>query len=186
MSPLLALVALSPGGISPGGISAVESSTVLRTGGFEVFLAAPEGWTIEARPNRYDGLPAVLFRKGEAFRTAKNVIFVNLDRRRLPEIGPFVANRRAEFLKGRPGAAIRPRGKILAGDSRLALVFDFDDAKISQHERRAYLETADGIATLFLQCATPEGRTRHAGAFGALIGTFRDLHAPRPASGPPG
>lgn len=157
-------------------------SSVVRGNGFEIFLAAPKGWAIEARPNRYDGLPAVLFRRGESFRTAKNVMFVNLDRRTDPDLAAFAANRRADFLKSRPGATVRPIGSLLAGDGHTALVFAFDDPRIGQYERRAYLTTADGIVTLFLQCDTAKARGAHAGAFHALIQTFRDLHAPHPRS----
>lgn len=174
----LPLVLLPPALLPPG---LREASTVVRTDGFEVFLAAPKGWSIEARPNRYDGLPAVLFRRGEDFRTAKTVMFMNLDRRKFPDLAAFAANRRAEFLKGRPGAVVRSAGKLLAGDGRVALTFDFDDPKIPQSERRAYLTTADGVVTLFLQCATPTARTSQAGELKALVETFRDLHAPHPA-----
>ncbi len=155
-------------------------SAVVRAEGFELFLAAPQGWTIETAPSRDDGLPAVVVRRGESFRTARNVMFLNLDRREAPSLPEFIANRRAFFLKDRPAAKVRPAGKALAGDGSPATLLDFDDPKIPQFERRAYLTTADGIVTLFLQCASPQARTVHSPAFKALVESFRDLHAPHP------
>ncbi|RYG32556.1 hypothetical protein EON81_20360 [bacterium] len=165
----LALVALPP--------APRESSVVVRAEGFEVSLIAPSGWTAESDPNAYDSLPAVLFRKGEDFRTAKNVMFLNLDARKRPDLTAFVANRRASFLKDRPGATVRPASKMETGDGSSALLFDFEDPKIGQYERRAYIETTSGIATLFLQCATPEARKIHVPAFQTLVKGFRDRHA---------
>lgn len=169
LAPLALLLAVAPG-----------ESAVVRAEGFEIFLAAPKGWAIDARSKRRAGLPAVLVRSGEAFDTAKNVMFLNLDRRELPDLDAFVANRRAYFLKDRPRAKVRPLGPLTAGDGHTALLFEFDDPSVPQYERRAYLPAQDGVVTLFLQCATPEARAAHAIALKALVETYRDLHAPHP------
>lgn len=155
-------------------------SAVVRADGFEIFLAAPKGWRIDALSKRGEGLPAVLVRPGEAFDTAKNVMFLNLDRREFPDLAAFVANRRRDFLKGRPRAEVRPVSGLTAGDGHPVLLFDFDDPSIPQYERRAYVLAQDGVATLFLQCATPQGRQAHAAALKALVESYRDLHAPHP------
>ena len=172
MLPLLAILTLKP--------ALGEASTVVRAEGFEIFIAAPKGWSVETKPSLKLGLPAVVVRRGEDFNTAKNVMFLNLDRREDPDLPAFVANRRASFLKDRPGARVAPVKGLLGGDGSPATVFDFDDPKIPQYERRAYLRTADGIVTLFLQCATPGSRTTHAPRLAELVASFRDLHAPHP------
>ena len=168
-------------------VAAPGPSAVVRAQGFEVFLAAPRGWTVDARPKRSEGsLPAVLVRPGESFATAKSVMFLNLDRQKDPDLAAFVATRRGEFLKGRARASVRVAGTLVAGDGTNAVLLDLDDPTIPQYERRAYLVAHDGVATLFLQCSGPEARRVDAAALKALVASFRDLHAPHPPSTPPG
>jgi hypothetical protein len=112
-------------------------------------IAAPEGWVLDNEAGADQGLPCVLYPKGESWANARTVMYPKIAGTQFEDVNAFVTMAIKEMAKTHG----KPKEKIASGkmhDDHDYFITEYPATKTySQWERVAYVQLPHAVATSF-------------------------------------
>jgi hypothetical protein len=139
-------------------------------------IEAPKGWVIDNSSGAEQGLPCVLFRKGETWQTAEPLMYAKIAGTDATDYEAFAKRAIEEMTKQRGDASPKriATGKTAGGQSYF--VNDYSPTeKYERCERVAYIQMPNAVAYVVFSAENSAGLRKHAGALTELIESFRAM-----------
>jgi hypothetical protein len=131
-------------------------------------ISAPEGWVLDNESGKNQGLPCVLYRKGQSWEHAKTVMYADIEEE-FDDVNQFVATA-IKKMKAQHGI---PKEKIASGktkDSRDYFINEYPATKkYSQWERVAYVQVPHAGAYRVLSSRDKASYQKDSGALEAML-----------------
>jgi hypothetical protein len=112
-------------------------------------IAAPEGWVLDNESGKNQGLPCVLYPKGQSWAHAQTVMYADIEEE-FEDVNQFVATA-IKKMKAQHGM---PKEKITSGktkDGRAYFINEYPATKTySQWERVGYVQLPHAVAYIVL------------------------------------
>lgn len=141
------------------------------SGELGVMVAPPAGWVLDNKSGVSQGTHAVMYPQGSSWRSAPEVMYVNVDEFASGEtFEQFVAADVNRFKKEFLGIKIEELDPIVLRSGGKALVRRYSGGAYPSFECVAYAHYGTGAATYVLTCRTQAGLER-------TVGLFRDMVA---------
>jgi hypothetical protein len=135
-------------------------------------IAAPDGWVLDNRAGAEQGLPCVLYPKGESWADARIVIYAKIAGTQFEDAETFVAFAIREMEKQHG----KPKEKIANGrtkDGHAWFINEYPATAIySQWERVAYVQLPKAVAYIVLSSRDESSYRKDADALQKVLGTF--------------
>lgn len=146
-------------------------------------IAAPEGWVLDNQSGAEQGLPCVLYPKGDSWADARTVIYAKIASTQYEDAGKFVAVAIKEMEKTHG----KPKEKIEAGKTRSGhdyFINEYPATKTyAQWERVAYVQLPKAVAYLVLSSRDEKSYRKDSGALQEVLKTFLYLEPKAETSG---
>ncbi len=144
-------------------------------------INAPEGWVLDNESGSNQGLPCVLYPKGQSWEDAKTIMYAKIASTQYEDVNAFVAVAIRE-MKAKHGT---PKEKIASGkthDGRDYFINEYPATKTySQWERVAYVQLPHAVAYIVLSSRDKASYQKDLGALQEALKTFIYLE-PKPDS----
>ena len=138
-------------------------------------IAAPEGWVLDNESRAQQGLPCVLYPKGESWADARTIMYAKIASTQYEDVNAFVATAIKELAK-RHG---KPKEKIASGkthDGHDFFINEYPASKTySQWERVAYVQLPHAVAYIVLSSRDKASYQKDSPALEAVLKTFTYL-----------
>jgi len=140
-------------------------------------ISAPEGWVLDNESGVEQGLPCVLYPKGESWADARTVMYAKIAGTKFEDVNAFVAF----AIKDMEETHGKPREKIASGktmDGREFFINEYPATKAySQWERVAYVQLPKAVAYIVLSSRDEARYRKDAPALREVLKTFAYLEA---------
>lgn len=140
-------------------------------------LRAPDGWMLDTRSGRAQGLQAVFYPHGERWAASPSVMYCQVVAR-----GKDIADRNAmiqydqnRFRSSGPTAVIASGDSIVSGNGTRIPTSRFSGGARGTIEAVAYIEERSVVVLVVLSCRSPEIFERSLPAFRQLVGSYKFL-----------
>jgi hypothetical protein len=144
-------------------------------------IGAPEGWVLDNESGAQQGLPCVLYPKGQSWADAKTIMYAKIASTQYEDVNAFVATAIKE-MKAKHG---KPKEKIASGkthDGHDYFINEYPATKTySQLERVAYVQLPKAVAYIVLSSRDKASYQKDSGALEEALKTFIYLE-PKPDS----
>jgi hypothetical protein len=144
-------------------------------------IGAPEGWVLDNESGAQQGLPCVLYPKGQSWADAKTIMYAKIASTQYEDVNAFVATAIKE-MKAKHG---KPKEKIASGkthDGHDYFINEYPATKTySQWERVAYVQLRKAVAYIVLSSRDKASYQKDSGALEEALKTFIYLE-PKPDS----
>ncbi len=140
-------------------------------------IDAPEGWVLDNQAGVEQGLPCVLYPKGESWAHARTVMYAKIASTQFEDVSAFVAAAIKDMEKthGKPKEKI-DKGKT--GDGQSFFINEYPATKTySQWERVAYIQLPKAVAYIVLSSRDEASYRKDASALREVLKTFAYLEA---------
>ena len=138
-------------------------------------IAAPEGWVLDNESGQEQGLPCVLYRKGDSWADARTVMYARIASTKYEDVNAFVTDAIKE-MKAKHGT---PKEKIASGktdDGHDFFINEYPASKTySQWERVAYVQLPHAVAYIVLSSRDKASYQKDSPALEAVLKTFTYL-----------
>jgi len=138
-------------------------------------VSAPEGWVLDNESGANQGLPCVLYPKGESWADARTVMYAKIAGTKFEDVNAFVAFAIKEMEKTHG----KPKEKIASGktqDGHDYFINEYPATKnYSQWERIAYIQLPHAIAYIVLSSRDEASYRKDAPALREALKTFAYL-----------
>jgi hypothetical protein len=135
-------------------------------------IAAPQGWVLDNQAGADQGLPCVLYPKGESWADARTVMYARIASTQFEDVNAFVAMAIKE-MKTKHGT---PKERIASGKTRDGhdyFINEYPATKTySQWERVAYVQLPHAVAYIVLSSRDEASYRKDSGALQELLKTF--------------
>ncbi len=135
-------------------------------------IGAPEGWVLDNEAGADQGLPCVLYPKGETWADARTVMYAKIAGTKFEDVNAFVAMAIKEMEKTHG----KPKEKIASGkthDGHDYFINEYPATKnYSQWERVAYVQLPHAVAYIVLSSRNEASYRKDAGALEGALKTF--------------
>jgi hypothetical protein len=132
-------------------------------------ISAPSGWVLDNESGKEQGLPCVLYPKGESWADAKTVMYAEIAGEEFEDVNAFVAMA-IQKMAAKHG---RPKEKIASGktkDGRNYFINEYPATKTySQWERVAYVQLPHAVAYIVLSSRDKKSYQKDSGALEAML-----------------
>ncbi len=135
-------------------------------------INAPSGWVLDNQSGAQQGLPCVLYPKGETWANARTVIYAKIASTQYEDVNAFVtmAIKEMKAAHGTPKEKIAT-GKTYSGNDYF--INEYPATKTySQWERVAYVQLPRAVAYLVLSSRDEKSYRKNAGALQEVLKTF--------------
>jgi tetratricopeptide (TPR) repeat protein len=135
-------------------------------------IAAPQGWTLDNQSGASQGLPCVLYPKGESWSDARTVMYAKIAGTQFEDVNAFVAMAIKDMEKthGKPKERIAS-GKTLDGHDYF--INEYPATKTyPQWERVAYVQLPHAVAYIVLSSRDHASYQKDSGALQQVLKTF--------------
>jgi hypothetical protein len=138
-------------------------------------ISAPEGWVLDNESGVDQGLPCVLYPKGESWADARTGMYAKIASTQFDDVSAFVAFAIKEMEKTHG----KPKEKIASGktgDGRNYFINEYPATKnYSQWERVAYVQLPKAVAYIVLSSRDEASYRKDAPALREILKTFAYL-----------
>src|SRR5947207_13704917 len=138
-------------------------------------ISAPEGWVLDNESGAEQGLPCVLYPKGESWADARTVIYAKIASTQYEDAEKFVA----AAIKDMEKTHGKPKEKIASGktgDGQSFFINEYPATKTySQWERVAYIQLPKAVAYVVLSSRDEASYRKDASALREVLKTFAYL-----------
>ena len=138
-------------------------------------IGAPDGWVLDNESGANQGLPYVLYPKGESWADARTVMYAKIAGTKFEDVHAFVAF----AIKGMEKTHGKPKENIASGktaDGRDYFINEYPATKnYSQWERVAYIQLPKAVAYIVLSSRDEASYRRDAPALQKALKTFAYL-----------
>ena len=135
-------------------------------------ISAPEGWVLDNEAGVEQGLPWVLYPKGESWADAPTVMYAKIASTQFEDLNAFVVMA-IKKMKAKHGT---PKAKIASGktqDGHDYFINEYPATKIySQWERVAYVQLPHAVAYIVLSSRDQANYRKDAPALQEVLKTF--------------
>jgi hypothetical protein len=135
-------------------------------------ISAPEGWVLDNESGAEQGLPCVLYPKGESWADAKTVMYAKIASTQFEDVNAFVAM----AIKDMEKTHGKPKEKIASGktkDGHDYFINEYPATKTySQWERVGYVQLPHAVAYIVLSSRNEKSYRKDAGALQETLKTF--------------
>lgn len=135
-------------------------------------ISAPEGWVLDNKSGVDQGLPCVLYPKGESWSDARTVMYAKIAGTQFEDVEKFVAFAIKEMQKTHS----TPKQKVdsgKTGDGRPFFINEYPATKnYSQWERVAYIQLPHAVAYIVLSSRHEPSYGKDAPALTEVLKTF--------------
>ncbi|HVZ40544.1 MAG TPA: hypothetical protein VHI13_14790 [Candidatus Kapabacteria bacterium] len=140
-------------------------------------LHAPDGWVLDEKSGRAQGLQAVFYPRGEAWATSPAVMYCAVVPRggQIRDLAAMLEYEANRFHNASPSAAIIEQPAIVLPKNRRATVRRLSGGVNGALEQVAYVEESTVIVMVVLSSRTPETFSKALPAFTALVGSYHFL-----------
>jgi hypothetical protein len=138
-------------------------------------IDAPEGWVLDNQAGAEQGLPCVLYPKGESWADSRTVMYAKIAGTKFEDVTEFVtfAIKGMEKTHGKPKEKI-DKGKT--GDGQSFFINEYPATKTySQWERVAYIQLPKAVAYIVLSSRDEASYRKDAPALREVLKTFAYL-----------
>jgi hypothetical protein len=130
-------------------------------------ISAPNGWVLDNESGKEQGLPCVLYPKGESWRDARTVMYAEIAD--VEDVNKFVAT----AIKEMASKHGKPKEKIASGktkDGRGYFINEYPATKTySQWERVAYVQLPHAVAYIVLSSRDKASYQKDSGALETML-----------------
>jgi tetratricopeptide (TPR) repeat protein len=145
-------------------------------------IRAPEGWVLDIEAGKEQGLPCVLYPKGESWSDARTVMYAKIAGTQFEDVNEFVA----WAIKGMKAKHGTPKEKIASGkttDGHDYFINEYPATKTySQWERVGYVQLPHAVAYIVLSSRDRSSYEKDSGALQQVLKNFTYLE-PKTAQG---
>jgi len=135
-------------------------------------IAAPRGWVLDNESGAEQGLPCVLYPKGETWANARTVMYAKIASTQFEDAEKFVAMAIKE-MKDRHGLPKKKIDKGKTGDGHDYFINEYPATKTySQWERVAYVQLPKAVAYIVLSSRDEASYRKDAPALREVLKTF--------------
>src|SRR6266513_2597313 len=135
-------------------------------------IAAPEGWVLDNESGAQQGLPCVLYPKGQSWADAKTIMYAKIASTQYEDVNAFVATAIKEMAKTHG----KPKEKIASGkthDGHDYFINEYPATKTySQWERVAYVQLPHAVAYIVLSSRDRSSYRKDSPALQEVLKTF--------------
>src|SRR5581483_853803 len=136
-------------------------------------ISAPEGWVLDNQAGAEQGLPCVLYPKGQSWADAKTVMYAKIAGTQFEDVNAFVAT----AIKEMASTHGKPKEKIASAKTKDGHDYFVNEypatKKYSQWERVAYVQLPRAVAYIVLSSRDKENYQKDSGALEAMLkGSF--------------
>jgi hypothetical protein len=135
-------------------------------------ISAPEGWVLDNESGVEQGMPCVLYPKGESWADARTVMYAKIASTQVEDVKAFVAMAIKEMAKTHG----KPKEKIASGktkDGHDYFINEYPATKTySQWERVAYVQLPRAVAYIVLSSQDEPSYRKDSGALQEVLKTF--------------
>jgi hypothetical protein len=135
-------------------------------------IAAPEGWVLDNESGKEQGLPCVLYPKGESWADARTVMYAKIASTQFEDVNAFVAM----AIKGMKAKHGTPKEKIASGkteDGHDYFINEYPATKTySQWERVGYVQLPHAVAFVVLSSRDQASYRKNSGALEKVLKTL--------------
>jgi hypothetical protein len=147
-------------------------------------VGAPEGWVLDNESGKEQGLPCVLYPKGQSWSDARTVMYAKIASTQFEDVNAFVAAA-IKDMKARHGM---PKEKVASGKTRDGhdyFINEYPATKTySQWERVGYVQLPHAVAYIVLSSRDQASYKKDSGALqDVLKNTFVYLEPKKEADG---
>jgi hypothetical protein len=138
-------------------------------------IAAPEGWVLDNESGKEQGLPCVLYPKGESWADARTVMYAKIAGTQFEDVNAFVAM----AIKGMKAKHGTPKEKIASDkteDGHDYFINEYPATKTySQWERVGYVQLPHAVAFVVLSSRDQASYRKDSGALQKVLKTLVSL-----------
>jgi hypothetical protein len=138
-------------------------------------IDAPEGWVLDNQAGIEQGLPCVLYPKGESWADSRTVMYAKIAGTKFEDVNEFVTF----AIKGMEKTHGKPKEKIetgKTGDGQSFFINEYPATKTySQWERVAYIQLPKAVAYIVLSSRDGASYRKDAPALREVLKTFAYL-----------
>jgi len=138
-------------------------------------LTAPEGWVLDNQAGVSQGLYAVFYRKGAAWKEAETVMYANtspLKTEGQESIGQIIEYDSANFRKNYPDISIISGEDIVIKENLIAKVRYFSGKSYPNFEAVAYIDAGKTCVMIILSSRSRKDFDNSRAAFGELVKSY--------------
>ena len=135
-------------------------------------IGAPDGWVLDNEAGAEQGLPCVLYPKGQSWADAKTIMYAKIASTQYEDVNAFVATAIKEMAKTHG----KPKEKIASGkthDGHDYFINEYPASKTySQWERIGYVQLPHAVAYIVLSSRDEKSYREDSGALQETLKTF--------------
>jgi len=135
-------------------------------------ISAPEGWVLDNQAGVQQGLPCVLYPKGESWTDARTVMYAEIAGTEFEDVNAFVATAIKEMEKTHG----KPREKIASGKTKDGLDYFINEypatKTYSQWERVGYVQLPRAVGFIVLSSRDRASYQKDSDALHQVLETF--------------
>src|SRR5215831_3014732 len=139
-------------------------------------ISAPEGWVLDNQSGQNQGLPCVLYRKGQSWADGKTVMYAKIASTEYEDVNAFVAM----AIKEMAAQHGKPKEKIASGktkDGHDYFINEYPATKTySQWERVGYVQLPRGVGYIVLTSRDKASYEKDSGELEKVLKTL--VYAP--------
>jgi hypothetical protein len=140
--------------------------------GYAFVLAAPEGWVLDDVSGRKEGLPAVIYKRGDSWSRATTVMYASPVRKSKGEtVASIIAADVRRFREGNPGIVVEDGPPAAVTGGRMLPVKVFRGTKAGDSEVVVYADQSSCVVMIVLS-GTADGVRDARASFAALLQTY--------------
>lgn len=132
-------------------------------------ISAPDGWVLDNESGKKQGLPCVLYPKGESWTDGRTVMYAEIAGTKFEDVNEFVAT----AIKEMAAKHGKPKEKIASGktkDGHDYFINEYPATKTySQWERVAYVQLPHAVAYIVLSSRDRASYQKDSGALEELL-----------------
>ncbi len=144
-------------------------------------LNAPKGWVLDPTAGAEQGLPCVLYPKGDSWDTAEPLMYAKIASTDFEDAEKFVAAAIADMKQTRPG--IKPT-RLESGKTAGGLAYFINDYPATEayprHERVAYIQLPKAVAFIVYSADEEAAFQKHRGALSEAVKSLLSLEVNYP------
>jgi hypothetical protein len=134
-------------------------------------ISAPEGWVLDNESGAGQGLPCVLYPKGESWADARTVMYAKIASTQFEDVNAFVAM----AIKDMEKTHGKPKEKITSGKTKAGhdyFINEYPATKTySQWERVGYVQLPHAVAYIVLSSRDEKSYRKDSGALEEMLKT---------------
>jgi hypothetical protein len=139
-------------------------------------IAAPEGWVIDNNSGAEQGLPCVLYRKGDTWENADPLMYAKIASTSYEDAEAFAKTSIEEMKRQRGEYKERRVESGKTKDGHLYFVNEYSPGeKYPRYERVAYIQLPKAVAYVVYTADKETAFRKHQGALQDLLKSFRYL-----------